>query len=58
MSNSVKSKLSAYNEHAAHNASAVLVLIPTFGLLNWTINEIKQINIRTKKILCMTANFK
>ena len=34
MSNSVKSKLSAYNEHAAHNASAVLVLIPTFGLLN------------------------
>ena len=36
-----KSKLSAYNKHVAHNAFAVPLLIPTFGLLNWTINEIE-----------------
>ena len=34
-----KSKLSAYNENGAHNAFIVPVLIPIFGLLNWTINE-------------------
>ena len=33
------------------------VLIPTFGLLNWTINEIEQIDIKTRKIFCMTGNF-
>ena len=52
-----KSKLSAYNKHVAHNAFAVLVLIPTFDLLNWTINETEQIDIKTRKILCMTRNF-
>ena len=52
-----KSELSAYNKHVAHNAFAVPVLIPTFGLLNWTINEIEQIDIKTRKILCMTGNF-
>ena len=31
--------------------------MPTFGLLNWIINEIEQIGIKTTKILCMTGNF-
>ena len=52
-----KSELSAYNKHVGHNAFAVPVLIPTFGLLNWTINEIEQIDIKTRKVLCMTGNF-
>ena len=52
-----KSELSAYNKHVAHNAFAVPVLIPTFDLLNWTINEIEQIDNKTRKILCMTRNF-
>ena len=52
-----KTKLSAYNKHVAHNALAVPVLIPTFILLNWTINEIEQIDIKTRKVLCMTGNF-
>ena len=30
------SELSAYNKHIAHNAFAVPVLIPTFGILDWT----------------------
>ena len=31
--------------------------MPTFGLLNWTINEIEQIEIKTIKILCMMESF-
>ena len=52
-----KSELSAYNKHVAHNGFAVPVLMPTFGLLIWTINEIEQIDIKTRKILCMTGSF-
>ena len=36
-----KSEVSAYNKNVTHNAFPVAVLIPTFGLLNWTLNEIK-----------------
>ena len=52
-----KSELSAYNKHVAHNTFAVPVLILAFGLLNWTINEMEQIDIKTRKILCMMGNF-
>ena len=52
-----KSELSAYNKHVAHNAFTVPVLILTFGILNWIVNEIEQIDIKTRKILCMTGNF-
>ena len=52
-----KSELSAYNKHVAHNAFAVPVLILAFGLLNWTINEMEQIDIKTRKICCMMGNF-
>ena len=45
------SKLSAYNKYVAHNAFAVPVLIATFGLLNWRVNEIQQIDIKTRKVL-------
>ena len=47
------SELSAYNKH---NAFAVPVLIPTFGILDWTIQEIEQIDTQTRKIFCMTGN--
>ena len=52
-----KSELSSYNKYIAHNTFAVPVLIPTFDLLNWTIQEIEDIDISTRKILCMTGNF-
>ena len=41
----------------AHNAFAVPVLVPTFGLLNWTKAEIEQIDVQTRKIICMKGNF-
>ena len=53
----MESKLSAYNKHVAHNAFVVPVLILTFGLLNWTINEIEKAEIETRNILSITGNF-
>ena len=52
-----KSKLSAFNKTIAHNMFAVPVLKPTYGILDWTIQEIRNIDIKTRKILSMTGNF-
>ena len=41
----------------AHNVFAVPVLIPTIGVLDWTIGEIKDIDIKTEKVLKLTQNF-
>ena len=51
------SELSAYNKVIAHNAFAVPVLIPTIGVLDWTIGEIKDIDIKTQKVLTLTQTF-
>ena len=53
----MESELSADNKHVAHNAFDVLVLIPTFDLLNCTINEIEQTDIEMRKVLCIMENF-
>ena len=36
---------------------AVPVLKPTYGILDWTIQEIRDIDIKTRKVLSMTGNF-
>ena len=51
------SELSAYNKVIAHNAFTVPVLIPTMAIIGWTIDEIKDIDIKTQKILTLTQNF-
>ena len=51
------SELSAYNKHLAHNTFALPVLTPTFGILDWTIREIENLDITTRKILNMIGNF-
>ena len=48
---------SVYNKHLAHNTFALPVLTPTFGILDWTIREIENLDITTRKILNMTGNF-
>ena len=52
-----ESQLSGYNKHISYNAFAVSILIPTFDLLDWTIEDIEQIAIGTRKISFMTGNF-
>ena len=51
-----RSELSGYNTYIAHNAFALPVLTPTFGILDWTKDEIKNIDIKTSKNLNMTGN--
>ena len=43
------SELSGYNKFISRNAFAVPVLIPTFGLLDWTIDEINSIDKKQEK---------
>ena len=43
------SELSGYNKFLFHHAFAVPVLIPTFGLLQWAIDEIDNIDKKNKK---------
>ena len=52
-----RSKLSAYNMFIAHNSFALPVLVPTFGILDWSIQDIKDLDITTKKQLTMSGNF-
>ena len=51
------SELSGYNKYIAHNAFALPVLTPTFDILDWTKDEIKNMDVKTRKVLNMTGNF-
>ena len=51
------SKLSAINKTMAHNAFATPVWTLAIGILDWTLQEIKDINIRTGRLLFVTGNF-
>ena len=41
----------------AHNIFAVPVFTSTFGIFDWTKDEIQNIDIRTRKILTFTGNY-
>ena len=51
------SELSAYNKVIANNSFALAVLVPTFGILDWSIQDIKDLDIKTRKQLTMSGNF-
>ena len=51
------SELSSFNKVIAHNTFAVPVFITSVGIVDWTINEIKEIDCKTRKQLTMTVNF-
>lgn len=51
------SELNAKNKTIAHNCFAIAILIPTIGILDWTLADLERIDIKTRKILSMTGNF-
>ena len=51
------SKLSDYDKVTACNCFAISIITPTVGVVNWTTGDIKQIDIKTRKIITMTGNF-
>ena len=49
------SELSDYNNVVAHNSFAAPIITPTVGIIDWTIDDIEQLDIKTHKILSMTG---
>jgi len=47
----LKSKLNAKNTITVIGASAVPVLRNSFGIINWRLQEIRKIDMKTRKIL-------
>ena len=43
------SQLNASNKTTAHNVFAVPVLTPTIGILDWSKEEVQQLDIKTRK---------
>ena len=52
-----KSKPSVFNKIIAHNMFVVPLLKPTYGILDQTNQEIKNIDIKTRKVLSMAGKF-
>ena len=51
------SELYSRNKVLAHNIFAIPVLTPTFGILEWTKQELDDLGIKTRKILTACASF-
>ena len=51
------SELSDFNKVIVHNNVAVPTINPTIRITDWTIDEIRQTHINTRKLLTMTGSF-
>ena len=51
-----KSELSDYNNMLAHNTFALPTITATVGILEWSIKDFNDIDIKTHKILTMTGS--
>ena len=50
-------EIRAGNKVIAHNTFAIPVITPTFGILNWTKDELSDIDVKTRKILTSKGSF-
>ena len=51
------SELYSNNKVIAHNTFAIPVLTPTFGIINWTKEELEQMDVETREILSCNGSF-
>ena len=51
------SELSDFNKVIAHNSFAVPVITPTIGIIDWTIDGIRQVDINKRNLLTLTGSF-
>ena len=51
------SYLSDNNKVIAYNSFAIPVITPTVGIVDWAIDDINDLDIKTRKILSITGNF-
>ena len=47
----------AHNKITVHNIFANPVLTPTFGILNWKKEELRAIDVKTRKLLTLSGSF-
>ena len=52
-----RSELNAKNKSIAPNSFAVSLITPTTGVLNWTKEEIRRLDVTTRKLLTMNGSF-
>ena len=52
-----QSELSSFNKVITHNTYAIPVLTNTVRIIDWTIEEVKEIDVRTRKQLTANGNF-
>ena len=52
-----KSELNAINKSIAHNSFAVPIITPTIGILDWTKQEIKNLDVTKRKLLTINGSF-
>ena len=50
------SELTTFNKATAHSTFVISIITPTFGIIDWTVEELKDIDKRTCKILCMNGS--
>ena len=50
------SQLNASNKTIAHNVFAVPVLTPTIGILDWSKEEVRQLDIKTRETMAMAGS--
>ena len=50
------SDLYSNNKITAHNTFAIPVITPTIGIINWTKQEIRNLDIETRRILTYTGS--
>ena len=51
------SELYANNKVTSHNIFAIPVITPTFGIINWTKEELHNNDIKTRKLFTSTGSF-
>ena len=51
------SQLYSPNKVLSHNIFALPILTPTFGIIQWTKEELEQLDIKTRKLLTISGSF-
>ena len=52
-----RSDLNSRNKVQAHNSYAVPVITQTFSILDWTKEEVQDLDVKTRKILALTGSY-
>ena len=52
-----RSEFNGINKSITHNTFVVTLMTPTIGILNWSKDEIRNLDVMTRKLLTMSGSF-